>query len=69
MRRAESKRVMRTVLLVLLLSAGAAHADGWIHCDHDDGGGGCQVGHEPASVGAGLAVLAGVVYALGRKRR
>mgnify|MGYP001551674617 CR=1 FL=1 len=62
---------MRTVLslVFLLAAAGAARADGWIHCDHSNGGSGCQVGHEPASVGAGLAVLAGVAYAIGRKRR
>lgn len=58
---------MRTVLAILLLSAGAAHADGWIHCGN--GGSGCQVGNEPLSVGTGLAVLAGVAYAIGRKRR
>jgi len=62
---------MRTVLslAILLAIAGAARADGWIHCDHNNGGSGCQVGHEPASVGAGLAVLAGVAYVIGRKRR
>jgi len=62
---------MRTVLSLALLvvTAGAARADGWIHCDHNNGGSGCQVGHEPASVGAGLAVLAGVAYMIGRKRR
>jgi hypothetical protein len=62
---------MRTLLAfsILLATAGAARADGWIHCDHNSGGSGCQVGHEPASVGAGLAVLAGVAYMIGRKRR
>jgi hypothetical protein len=59
------------VLAFVLASAGAARADGWIHCDHDNGngGGGCEVGHEPASVGAGLAVMAGLFYLVGRKRR
>jgi len=60
---------MRTVLslALLLATAGAARADGWIHCDHNNGGSGCQVGHEPASVGAGLAVLAGVAYIINKK--
>jgi hypothetical protein len=55
-------------LAFVLASAGAARADGWIHCSNN-GGGGCDVGHEPASVGAGLAVMAGLFYLVGRKRR
>lgn len=57
-------------LAFVLASTGAARADGWIHCDHNNGGGsGCDVGHEPASVGAGLAVMAGLFYLVSRKRR
>jgi hypothetical protein len=56
-------------LAFVLASAGAARADGWIHCDHNGGGSGCDVSHEPASVGAGLAVMAGLFYLVGRKRR
>lgn len=61
---------MRTVLTVALVlaSAGAARADGWIHCDHNGGGSGCEVSHEPRSVGAALAVIAGVAYVIGRRR-
>jgi hypothetical protein len=61
---------MRIPLIVALVltSAGAARADGWIHCSNGNGGG-CDVGHEPASVGAGLAVMAGLFYLVGRKRR
>ena len=62
---------MRTVLTLALVlaSAGAARADGWIHCDHNNGGGsGCDVSHEPRSVGSALAVIAGVAYAIGRRR-
>jgi hypothetical protein len=58
------------IVALVLASAGAARADGWIHCDHNNGGGsGCDVGHEPASVGAGLALMAGLFYLVGRKRR
>ena len=61
---------MRTLLTLafVLATAGAARADGWIHCSNGGGGSGCDAGHEPASVGAGLAVLAGVAYAIGRRR-
>jgi MYXO-CTERM domain-containing protein len=55
---------MRTFLLVLLLSARAAHADGWGQCGHCNAG-----GHPQGSVAAGLAVIAGVAYAVGRRRR
>ena len=62
---------MRALLALafVLATAGAARADGWIHCDHNNGGSGCDVGHEPASVGAGLAVMAGLFYLVSRKRR
>lgn len=60
---------MRTVftLALVLASAGAARADGWIHCDHNNGGSGCDVS-EPRSVGSALAVIAGCAYVIGRRR-
>jgi len=61
---------MRTVLTLALVlaSTGAARADGWIHCDHNNGGGsGCDVSG-PRSVGSALAVIAGVAYVIGRRR-
>lgn len=62
---------MRTliVLAFVLAGAGAARADGWIHCSNGGGGSGCEVTHEPASVGAGLAVMAGLFCLVSRKRR
>ena len=61
---------MRTVLTpaLVLATAGAARADGWIHCSNGRGGSGCDVSQEPRSVGIALAVIAGVAYAIGRRR-
>ena len=57
---------MRTLLVsIALLVAGAqvAAADGWGNCKN------CSAGADSASVGGGLAMIAGVAYAIGRRRR
>jgi MYXO-CTERM domain-containing protein len=57
---------MRTLLVsIALLVAGAqaVAADGWGNCKN------CSAGADGASVGGGLALLAGVAYAIGRRRQ
>jgi len=57
---------MRTLLVSLALLVAGAHvadADGWGNCKN------CSAGADSASVGGGLALIAGVAYAIGRRRR
>jgi len=56
---------MRTFLVSILLtlaSAKVAAADGWGNCKN------CNAAGDSASVGGGLALIAGVAYAIGRRR-
>jgi len=62
---------MKTLLFSLLVLAAAprlARADGWIHCSGPDSN--CNAsGADSASVGVSLALIAGVAYGIGRRKR
>lgn len=57
----------RWVMIVGLLSPVVAHADGWVDCNGPDKSGHCNA--SGADAGAGLLMLAGVAFVVGRKRR
>ena len=59
--------VTKLVLAALLLSPAVALADGWVDCNGPDKNGHCNA--SGADAGAGLVMLAGVGFVIGRKRR
>lgn len=57
----------KLIVTLALLSPAVAFADGWVDCNGPDKNGHCNA--SGADAGAGLLMLAGVGYAVGRKRR
>ena len=60
--------VLGLALALVAITPSVALADGWIDCNGPDKNGrGCAT-NDGASAGAGLLLLAGVAYGLGRRR-
>lgn len=58
----------KLLLVAVLLTPVAAHADGWIHCSGPDSS--CNASNARGEgAGLGLLMIAGVTYMLGKKRR
>ena len=58
------------VMAALVAAPQVARADGWIRCTPPDQQQRCNAsGADSASVGVGLALIAGVAYGIGRRKR